>query len=146
MTFFQRRNKVSLSTLNQRPNFTLKQRWCRVDSKKLLCMMIIQCFRTVTLNNVCSDLIWLQIVVFSSYFMKVSRKWPEEASIFSKLQVYEDIHVSFPFSITLILQVYSLMESCFMEIRALSPVTLQKELLQVRFLGISRTNTLLRCI
>ena len=146
MTFFQRRNKVSLSTLNQRPNFTLKQRWYRVDSKKLLCMMIIQCFRTVTLNNVCSDLIWLQIVVFSSYFMKVSRKWPEEASIFSKLQVYEDIHVSFPFSITLILQVYSLMESCFMEIRALSPVTLQKELLQVRFLGISRTNTLLRCI
>ena len=146
MTFFQRRNKVSLSKLNQRPNFTLKQRWYRVDSKKLLCMMIIQCFRTVTLNNVCSDLIWLQIVVFSSYFMKVSRKWPEEASIFSKLQVYEDIHVSFPFSITLILQVYSLMESCFMEIRALSPVTLQKELLQVRFLGISRTNTLLRCI
>ena len=146
MTFFQRRNKVSLSTLNQRPNFTLKQRWYRVDSKKLLCMMIIQCFRTVTLNNVCSDLIWLQIVVFSSYLMKVSRKWPEEASIFSKLQVYEDIHVSFPFSITLILQVYSLMESCFMEIRALSPVTLQKELLQVRFLGISRTNTLLRCI
>ena len=146
MTFFQRRNKVSLSTLNQRPNFTLKQLWYRVDSKKLLCMMIIQCFRTVTLNNVCSDLIWLQIVVFSSYLMKVSRKWPEEASIFSKLQVYEDIHVSFPFSITLILQVYSLMESCFMEIRALSPVTLQKELLQVRFLGISRTNTLLRCI
>ena len=146
MTSFQRRNKVSLSTLNQRPNFTLKQRWYRVDSKKLLCMMIIQCFRTVTLNNVCSDLIWLQIVVFSSYLMKVSRKWPEEASIFSKLQVYEDIHVSFPFSITLILQVYSLMESCFMEIRALSPVTLQKELLQVRFLGISRTNTLLRCI
>ena len=33
-----------------------------------------------------------------------------------------------------------------MEISVLLPVTLQKELLQVRFLGISRTNTLLRCI
>ena len=33
-----------------------------------------------------------------------------------------------------------------MEIRALMPVTLQKELLQVSFLGISRTNTLMRGI
>ena len=147
MTFFQRRNKVSLSTLNQRPNFTLKQRWYRVDSKKLLCMMIIQCFRTVTLNNVCSDLIWLQIVVFSSYLMKVSRKWPEEASIFSKLQVYGNIHESFFFSITLkddffnnaILQIFS----CKLGPYCLQP---KKELPQIRFLGISRTNTLLRCI
>ena len=146
MTVFQCRNNVSLSTLNQRRSLMLKQRWFWVDSKNLLSLTIIQCLRTVTLNNICSGLICLQTVVFSWYFMKVSRKWPEEASIFSKLQVYEDIHVSFPFSITLILQVYSLMESCFMEIRALSPVTLQKELLQVRFLGISRTNTLLRCI
>ena len=146
MTVFQCRNNVNLSTLNQRPSLMLKQRWFWVDSKNLLSLTIIQCLRTVTLNNICSGLICLQTVVFSWYFMKVSRKWPEEASIFSKLQVYEDIHVSFPFSITLILQVYSLMESCFMEIRALSPVTLQKELLQVRFLGISRTNTLLRCI
>ena len=86
--------------------------------------------------------------------MKVFRKWSEESSIFSKLQVYENIHESFSFSITLkddfcnniILQIFSLMESSFMEIRALLPVTLQKELPQVTFLGISRTNTLLRCI
>ena len=154
MTVFQRRNNVSLSTLNQRRNLTLKQRWFWVDSKKLLSLTIIQCLRTVTLNDICSDLICLRTVVFSWYFMKVSRKWSEEASIFSKLQVYENIHESFSFSITLkddfcnnvILQIYSLVESCFMEIRALLPVTLQKELLQVRFLGISRTNTLLRCI
>ena len=147
MTLFQGRNNVSLSTLNQHRNFTLKQRWYRVDPKKLLCMMIIQCLRTVTLNDVCSDLIWLQTVVFSWYFMKVSRKWPEEASIFSKLQVYENIHESFSFSITLkddfcnnvILQIFSW---------KLGPYCLQpkKELPQIRFLGVSRTNTLLRCI
>ena len=154
MTVFQRRNNVSLSTLNQHRNLTLTQRWFWVDSKKLLSLTILQCLRTATLNDICSDLICLQTVVFSWYFMKVSRKWSEEASIFSKLQVYENIHESFSFSITLkddfcnnvILQIYSLVESCFMEIRALLPVTLQKELLQVRFLGISRTNTLLRCI
>ena len=154
MTVFQRRNNVSLSTLNQRRNLTLKQRWFWVDSKKLLSLTIIQCLRTVTLNDICSDLICLRTVVFSWYFMKVSRKWSEEASIFSKLQVYENIHESFSFSITLkddfcnnvILQIFSPVESCFMEIRVLLPETLQKELPQVRFLGISRTNTLLRCI
>ena len=45
--------------------------------------------------------------------MKISSKWSEEASIFSKLQVYENIHESFF-------------------------LTFQKELVQVRFLGISR--------
>ena len=148
MTLFQRRSNVSLSTLNQRRNLTLKQRWFWVDSKKLLSLMILQCLRTATLNDICSDLICLQTVVFSWYFMKVSRKWSEEASIFSKLQVYENIHESFSFSITLkddfcnnaILQIFSPVESCFMKIRVLLPVTLQKELPQVRFLGISRTN------
>ena len=86
--------------------------------------------------------------------MKISRKWSDEASIFSKLQVYESIHEDFSFSVTLkadfynnvLLQIFSLAESCFIEIRALRLVTLQKELPQVRFLGISRTNTLQRCI
>ena len=154
MTVFQRRNNVSLSTLNQHRNLTLKQRWFWVDSQKLLSLTILQCFRTATQDDICSDLICLQTVVFSWYFMKVSRKWSEEASIFSKLQVYENIHESFSFSITLkddfcnnvILQVFSVVESCVMEIRVLLPVTLQKELRQVRFLGIYRTNTLLRCI
>ena len=154
MIVFQHRNNVSLSTLNQRQNLMLKQRWFWVDSKKLLSLTIIQCLRTVTLNYVCSCLICFGIVVFSWYFVKVSRKWSEEASIFNKLQVYENTHDSFSFSATLkndfcdhvILQIYSLVESCFMEIRALPRVTLQKELLQVRFLGISGTNTLVRCI
>ena len=147
MTLFQGRNNVSLSTLNQHRNFTLKQRWYRVDPKKLLCMMIIQCLRTVTLNDVCSDLICHRTVVFRWYFSKVSRKWSEEAFIFSKLQVYENIHESFSFSITLkddfcnnvILQIFSW---------KLGPYCLQpkKELPQIRFLGVSRTNTLLRCI
>ena len=145
MTVFQRRNNVRLLTLNQRRNLTLKQPWFWVDSKKLLSLTIMQCLRTVTLNDICSDLICLWTVVFSWYFMKVSRKWSEEAFIFSKLQVYENIHESFSISITLkynfcnnvILQIYSLVESCFIEIRVLLPVTLQKELLQVRYLGIS---------
>ena len=154
MAVFQRRNNVSLSTLNQRRNLTLKQPWFWVDSKKLLSLTIIQCLRTVTLNGICSDPICLRTVVFSWYFMKVPRKWSEEASIFNKLQVYENVHESFSFSIILkddfcnnvILQIFSPMESCFMEIRVLLPVTLQKELPQVRFLSISRINTLLGCI
>ena len=113
---------VSLSTLNHCPNLMLKQRWFWVDSKKLLSLTIIQCLRAVTLNNICSDLICLRTVVFSWYFMKVFRKWSEEASIFSKLQVYENIHKSLSFSITLkddfcnnvTLQIFSLLEPCFM--------------------------------
>ena len=154
MTVFQRRSNVSLSTLNQRRNLTLKQRWFWVDSKKLLSLTIIQCLRTVMLNNICSDLICLQTVVFGWYFMKFSRKWSEKTSIFSKLQVNENILESFSFSMALkddfsnnvILQIFSLVESCFMEIRALLPVTLEIKLPQVRCLGISRTNTLLSCI
>ena len=77
-----------------------------------------------------------------------------EASIFSKLQVYENIHEGFSFSITLkanfrnnvLLQILTLVESCFIEIRALLPVILEKELPQVRFLDISKTNTLQRSI
>ena len=88
-------------------------------------------------------------VVFSWYFMQVSRKWPEEEFIFSKLQVYED----FSFSVTLktdfrnnfLLQTFSLVESCFIKIRVLLPVTLPKKFLQVRFLGISSTNTFQKC-
>ena len=93
-------------------------------------------------------------VFFSWYFMKVSRKWSEEASIFGKLQVYENIHAGFSFSVTLktnfwnnvLLQISSLLESCFIEIRVLMLVTLQKEFRQVRFMGISRVNTLQKCI
>ena len=40
-------------------------------------------------------------VFFSWYFMKISRKWTDETSIFSKLQVYESIHEGFSFSVTL---------------------------------------------
>ena len=128
MTVFQRRNNVSLSTLNERRKLTVKQRWFWVDSKKRLSLMIMQCLKTVTLSNICSDLICLQAVVFSWYFMKVSWEWSEEASIFSKLLVCENIHESFSFSITLkndfcnhvILQIYSLVESCFMEITQLT--------------------------
>ena len=65
-------------------------------------------------------------VIFSWYFIKVSRKWSEEVPIFSKLQVYENIHEGFSFSITLkadfcnnvLLQIFSRVQSCFTEIRA----------------------------
>ena len=101
ITVVQRWNNVSLSTLNHCPNLMLKQRWFWVDSKKLLPLTIIQCLKTVLLNDICCDLICLQTVVFSWSFLRFSRKWTEEASIFSKLKVYENIYESFSFSITL---------------------------------------------
>ena len=145
---------TSVYQLNQSRNLMLKQRWFWVNSKKILSLTILQSLRTAILNDICSDLICLQTVLFSWYFMKVFRKWSEEMSIFSKLQVYKNIHESFSFPITLkddlcnnvILQIFSPMESCFKEIRVLLPVTLQKELPQFRFLSISRINTILRCI
>ena len=61
----------------------------------------LQCLRTVTLN----DMFWSNLpsitVFFSWYFMKISLKWSDEATIFSKLQVYESIHEGFSFSVTL---------------------------------------------
>ena len=91
---------------------------------------------------------------FNWYFMQVSRKRPVEKSIFSKLQVYDSIHEDVSFSVTLkadfcnnfLLQIFSLEESCLIEIRVLLPVTLEKEFLQVRFLGISSTNSLQKCV
>ena len=73
--------------------------------------------------------------------MKVSRKWSQEVSILSKLQVYENIHEGFSFSIILkakfcnnvLLHIFSLVKTCFIEIMALLSLTLQKELPQVRF-------------
>ena len=61
------------------------------------------------------------------------------------LQVFESILESFSFSVTLksdfcnnaLLQVFSLVESCCIEIRALLAAALQKLLSQVSFLGIS---------
>ena len=84
-------------------------------------------------------------VAFSLHFMKVCRKWSEEPSIFSKLQVFESLYEGFSFSVTLkaefcnnvLLQIFSLIESCCIEIRALLAATLQKLLPQVSFLGIS---------
>ena len=93
-------------------------------------------------------------VVFSWYFTNVSQKWSEEESIFIKLKLDENIKEGFPFAITLkpdfwndiFLQILSLVDSYFFEIRVLLPITLQKELPQVRFLGISKINSLQRCI
>ena len=131
MTVFQRRNNVSLSMLNQRRNLTLKTKrymfWSNLSSNSAFHLIFYESFQ--------------EIVRVAS-------------SIFSKLQVYENIHESLSFSITLkddfcnnvILQIFSPVESCFMEIRVLLPETLQEKLPQVRFLGISRTITLLRCI
>ena len=61
------------------------------------------------------------------------------------LQVFENIHESFSFSVTIkayfcnnvFLQIFSLVESCCIEIRALLAATLKKLLPQVSFLGIS---------
>ena len=123
-----------------------------------MCFYKVILFHLEILMWLYSGLFWCNLsavtVVFIWYFMKDSRKWSEEVSIFSKLQVYENTHEGFSFSVTLkltfannvLLQIFSLVESCFIEIRVLLPVTLQKELSQISFLGISRTNTLQRCI
>ena len=48
VTVFQRRNNVILSTLNQRRNLTLKQRWFWVDTKKLFAP-ILWCSKSYSL-------------------------------------------------------------------------------------------------
>ena len=63
-------------------------------------------------------------------------KRSEEASISSKLQVYENMHECLSFSViakadfcnNVLLQIFSLVEFCCIEISVLLPVTLQKEL------------------
>ena len=51
-TVFQRRNNVCLSTLNQRRNLTLKQRWFWVDSKKQICSYNMMLEKSKSLYNV----------------------------------------------------------------------------------------------
>ena len=88
--------------------------------------VIIQCLRTVTLVDICSDLVCLQSQWFSTDVLwKFSGNGQRRR----------------PFSVScnnVFLQVFSLVESCCPEIRVLLPATLQKELPQVSFLGISR--------
>ena len=63
-------------------------------------------------------------------------EWSEEASISRKLQVYENIHECLSFSViakadfcnNVLLQILSLVESFFIEIRVLLLVTLQEKL------------------
>ena len=92
-------------------------------------------------------------VLFSGYFTKVSRRWSEETFIFSTFQVFKNIREGFSFSVTLkadfamtFLHIFPVVESCFIEIIAFLPVTLQKQLSQVSFLVIFRTNSLQRCL
>ena len=88
--------------------------------------VIIQCLRTVTLVNICSDLVCLQSQWFSTDVLwKFSGNGQRRR----------------PFSVScnnVFLQIFSLVESCCIEIRVLLSATLQKELLQVSFLGIPR--------
>ena len=88
--------------------------------------VIIQCLRTVTLVDICSDLVYLQSQWFSTdalwkFLGNSQRRRPFLVSCNN-----------------VFLQVFSLVESCYPEIRVLLPATLQKELTQVSILGISR--------
>ena len=127
----------------------------------LISMLFFQSYFVPPWNILCDYtsryLFWFNLsvitVVFSWYFIKVSRRRSKEASFFSQLQVSENIHDGFSSSVTLkvdfcnnvLLQVFSLVETCFIEIWVLLTVTLQKKLPQISFLGVSRTNTLQRC-
>ena len=123
--------------------------WCTFQSN-FVPLWDTLCDYTVLKNSYTGQyLLWSNLsaitMVFSYHFMKVCRKWSEGPSIFSKLQVFESIHEGFSFSVTLkadfcnnvLLQIFSLVEACCIEIRALLAATLQKLLPQVSFLGIS---------
>ena len=85
--------------------------------------VIIQYLGTVTLVDICSDLIYLQSQWFSTMFYESFQE-----------MIRRSVHFAIMFSLK-----FSLWWS---EIRVLLHATLQKELPQVSFLGISRTNTL----
>ena len=90
-----------------------------------ICYVIIQCLRTVILVDICSELVCRQSQWFLTVLWKFSRNGQCRR----------------PFSVScnnVFLQVFCLVESCCIEIRVLQPATLQKELPQVSFLGISR--------
>ena len=88
--------------------------------------VIRQCLRTVTTVDICSDLVCLQSQWFSTDVLwKFSGNGQRRR----------------PFSVScnnVFLQIFSLVESCCIEIRVFLPATLQKELPQVSFLSISR--------
>ena len=52
ITVFQRRNNVSLSTLNEHRNLTLKQLWFCVDFKKQICSYIMMLEKLKSLCHV----------------------------------------------------------------------------------------------
>ena len=89
--------------------------------------VIIQCLRTVTPVDICSDQVSLQSQRFSTDVLwKFSGNGQRRC----------------PFSVScnnVFLQIFSLVEPCCIEIRVLLPATLQKELSQFSFLGIFRT-------
>ena len=88
--------------------------------------VIIQCLRTVTLVDNCFDLVCLQ-----SQWLSTDVLWQFSRNGQSRR----------PFSIScnnVFLQIFSLVESCCIEIRVLLPATLQREFPRVSFLGISR--------
>ena len=89
--------------------------------------VIIQCLRTVTPVDICSDLVCLQSQWFSTDVL-----WKFSGNDQRRR----------PFSVScnnIFLQVFSPVESYCIEIRVLLPATLQKELSQFSFLGIFRT-------
>ena len=88
--------------------------------------VIIQCLRTVTPVDICSDLACLQ-----SQWLSTDVLWKFSGNGQRRR----------PFSVSsnnAFLQIFSLVESCCIEIRILLPATLKKELPQVSFLDISR--------
>ena len=63
--------------------------------------VIIQCLRTVTLVNICSDLICLQWQWFSTNILWKFAGNSQRSVSFHKLQVFENIHECFFISVTL---------------------------------------------
>ena len=117
--------------------------------------VIIQCLRKITLVDICSDLIYLQWQRFPADILwKFPGNGQRTCPFSGSCRFMKTAMRVFSFSVTLkadfcnnvLLQIFSLVESGCIEIRVLLPATLQKHLPEVNFLGISRTNTLQRCI
>ena len=99
--------------------------------------VIIQCLRTVTPSNICSDLICVQLHGFlADILSKFPRNGQKRRPSSGSFRFMKNIHKDFHFSVTLkaevcnnVLLIFFLqVESCLIEIRVLLSVTLQKEL------------------
>ena len=75
ITVFQRRNNVSLSTLNQRRSLTLKQRWFWVDHKNIIVLMFCSNFDGQIIEAILMHILD-STCFFWCVFKRKKKSWP----------------------------------------------------------------------